>query len=152
MSESWSFIGHEMLFGSLSTVLNLLKVLIPLMIVIEILLTYNILEKISKKLEFIGKPMGMSKDAIFPLLVGVFIGVTYGAGTLMELNERKPLSKKDFALIGVFMYICHGIIETGFLFGVNGASVLVVTVGRLLLAFIVTCIFARLPYIRRKDK
>ncbi|MEG0392845.1 MAG: nucleoside recognition protein, partial [Anaerovoracaceae bacterium] len=114
--------------------------------------TYNILEKISKKLEFIGKPMGMSKDAIFPLLVGVFIGVTYGAGTLMELNERKPLSKKDFALIGVFMYICHGIIETGFLFGVNGASVLVVTVGRLLLAFIVTCIFARLPYIRRKDK
>jgi len=98
-----------------------------------------------------GKPMGMSRDAIFPLLVGTVMGVTYGAGTLMELNERKPLSKKDFALIGVFMYLCHGIIETGFLFGINGAHVFVVVVVRLLIAFFVTCIAARLPYFRKME-
>lgn len=148
MSESWKVIGEEMLFGSLSTVLNLLKVLIPLMIIIELLIKYNILEKISTKLQFIGKPMGMSKDAIFPLLVGVVMGVTYGAGTLIEMNKRKPLSQKDFTLIGVFMYACHGIIETGFLFGVAGANVLIITLGRLLIAFTITCVVARLPKMR----
>lgn len=151
MSESWNHILNEMLTGSLSTVLNLLKVMIPIMILIELLVQYNILEKISKRLEFMGKPMGMSRDAIFPLLVGTIMGVTYGAGTLMELNERKPLSKKDFALIGVFMYLCHGIIETGFLFGINGANVFVVVGVRLLIAFVVTCIAARLPYFRKME-
>jgi Nucleoside recognition len=110
VSESWNFIFNEMLHGSLNTIFNLLKVLIPLMIVIELLIVYNVLEKISTRLEFLGKPMGITKNAMFPLLVGVFMGVTYGAGTLIELNKRKPLGKRDFLLIGIFMVLCHGII------------------------------------------
>ena len=41
-----------------------------------------------------------------------------------------------------------GIIETGFLFYVAGANVLVVTLGRLLFAFLVTMLAARLPHFR----
>ena len=151
MSESWSYIFYEMYTGCFTTILNLLKVLVPLMIIIELLIQYDVLEKLSRKLEFLGRPMGISKDAIFPLLVGVVMGVTYGAGTIMELNQRKPLSKRDFALIGVFMYLCHGVIETGFLFGINGANVFVVVVVRLLIAFFITCIAARLPYFQKME-
>jgi hypothetical protein len=52
------------------------------------------------------------------------------------------------ALVAIFMYLCHGIIETGFLFYVAGANVLVVTLGRLLFAFVVTMLAARLPHFR----
>lgn len=151
MSESWNVILNEMVTGSLNTVFNLLKVLIPLMILIELLITYNVLERISSRLEFLGKPMGITKDAMFPLVVGVIMGVTYGAGTLIELNQRKPLGKRDFLLIGIFMVLCHGIIEAGFLFGIAGANVIIVVVVRLMIAFVVTCICARLPYFRKMD-
>ncbi len=153
MSESWSFIFHEMLNGTLHTVFNLLKVLIPLMIIIELLITYNVLEKIAGRLEFLGKPMGITKNAMFPLVVGVIMGITYGAGTLIELNKQTPLSKRDFLLIGIFMVLCHGIIEAGILFGIVGANVFIVVVVRLMIAFVVTCFCARLPYFRHmKDE
>lgn len=151
MSAGWDIIAMEILRGSLSTVVNLLKVLIPLMIIIELLMTYKVIEKLAVKLEILGKVMGMKKEAVFPLLVGIVMGVTYGAGTLIEINKKTPLSKRDFMLIGVFMYMCHGIIETGLLFGVAGASVIVVTLVRLLLAFVVTVILSKTPYFRNMD-
>lgn len=152
MSASWDVILSEILKGSFSTVLNLLKVMVPLMIIIELLMVYQVIEKLAGKLEPLSKLMGMKKEAIFPLLVGVIMGVTYGAGTLMEINKKTPISKRDFMLIGVFMYICHGIIETGLLFGVAGASVIVVTIGRLLIAFCVTVMLSKTAYFKKMDR
>ena len=151
MSATFDVIINEMVNGAIMTIFNLLKVLIPLMIIVEILMVYKIIEKVATKLEGLGKIMGMSKNAVFPLLVAVFMGVTYGAGTIIEINKRTPLSRKDMALVAVFMYLCHGIIETGFLFYVAGANVLVVTLGRLFFALIVTMIAARLPYFRNME-
>ena len=149
MTAGWDVIFHEMFWGGLTVAFNLLKVLVPLMIIIELLITYNVLEKISGRLEFLGKPMGVSRKAMFPLLVGVVMGVTYGAGTLMELNRQNPLGRRDFLLIGIFMVLCHGIVEAGILFGMIGANVLIVVGLRLLIAFVITCFCARLPYFRR---
>lgn len=149
MSASADFILHEIFFGCIATALNMLKILIPLMIIVEILMVYNIMEKVADKLRFLAGALGMQKQSIFPLLVGVVMGVTYGAGTLIEINRRTPIPKKDFALIGIFMFLCHGIIETAFIFGVAGANILAVTVGRLAIAFLVTAAAARLPAFRR---
>lgn len=151
MCVSFDIIIKEMFTGSLTTILNLMKVLIPLMIVIQLLMVYQVLEKIAGKLEGLGKVMGMSKNAMLPLLVGFVMGVSYGAGTLLELNKSNPLSKRDMALVGIFMFLCHGVIETGMLFGVAGASVLVVTVVRTLIAFLITIILARTALIKRMD-
>jgi hypothetical protein len=152
MSASAEVILQEIVFGSISTILNMLKILIPLMIIVEILMVYNIMESVADKLQFLAGALGMQKQSIFPLLVGVVMGVTYGAGTLIEINRKMPIPKKDFALIGIFMFLCHGIIETGFIFAVAGANVPVVTLGRLLIAFLVTAAAARLPVFRRMDK
>jgi len=149
MSASAGVIVQEIFFGGAATVLNMLKILIPLMIIVEILMVYNIMEKVADKLQFLAGALGLQKQSIFPLLVGVVMGVTYGAGTLIEINRKTPIPKKDYALIGVFMFICHGIIETGFIFGVAGASILVITVGRLAIAFAVTAAAARLPVFRK---
>lgn len=148
MSATFDVILNEMITGSFSTIINLMKVLIPLMIIVEILMVYKIIERLAAKMEGLASIMGMSKNAVFPLLVGVFMGVTYGAGTIMEINRQTPLSKKDMSLIAIFMYLCHGIIETGFLFYVAGANVWVVTVGRIIFALVVTMIAARLPYFK----
>lgn len=151
MSATFEVMLNEMITGSIATIFNLLKVLVPLMIIVEILMVYKVIERLAMKMEGFAKIMGMSKDAIFPLLVGVFMGVTYGAGTIIEINKQTPLSKKDMALVAVFMYLCHGIIETGFLFYVAGANVFVITIGRLIFALVVTMIAARLPYFKNME-
>lgn len=152
MSASWGVILHEIFFGCISTMINMLKILIPLMIIVEILMVYNVMEKVADRLQFLAVALGMKKQSIFPLLVGVVMGVTYGAGTLIQINSQIPIPKKDFALIGIFMFLCHGIIETAFIFGVAGANIAAVTVGRLIIAFVITAIAARMPFIRRLDK
>lgn len=152
MSASASVILHEIFFGGISTAFNMLKILIPLMIIVEILMVYNVMEKVADKLQFIAGTLGMQKQSIFPLLVGVVMGVTYGAGTLIEINRKTPIPKKDYALIGIFMFICHGIIETAFIFGVAGANIFVITAGRLIIAFAVTAIAARLPILKGMEE
>lgn len=149
MSATFDVILHEIVFGGLSTALNMLKILIPLMIIVEILMVYNVMEKVADRLQFLAGALGMQKQSIFPLLVGVVMGVTYGAGTLIEINRKTPIPRKDYALIGIFMFICHGIIETGFIFAVAGAEIFTITVGRLVIAFLVTAAAARLPVFRK---
>jgi len=149
MSASAGAILHEIFFGCIATAFNMLKILIPLMIIVEILMVYNVMEKVADRLQFLAGALGLQKQSVFPLLVGVVMGVTYGAGTLIEINRKTPIPKKDYALIGIFIFICHGIIETGFIFGVAGANVLVITAGRLAIAFAVTAAAARLPMIKR---
>ncbi len=152
MSASAGVIIHEIFFGCISSVINMLKILVPLMVVVEILMVYNVMEKLADKLQFIAGSLGMKKQSIFPLLVGVIMGVTYGAGTLIEINRQTPIPKKDYMLIGIFMFLCHGIIETAFIFGVAGANVIAITIGRLAIAFIVTALAARLPVFKKMEQ
>ncbi len=149
MSATFDVILKEIITGWFSTILNLSKILIPLMITIEILRVYHVMEKLADKMQFLAKAMGMEKQSIFPLLVGVTMGVTYGAGTLIEINKQTPISKKDYTLIGIFLFLCHGIIETAFIFSVAGANIFFITIVRLLFAFLVTLIAARMPFIKK---
>ena len=147
MSASLDIILQEILFGCFSTVLNVLKILIPLMIIIELLSVYHVMEKLAKALSGATKLLGMTPPAILPLLVATVMGVTYGAGTLIEMNKKDPLPRKDFLLIAIFFFVCHGIIETTMIWGTAGANVLAVSFGRLFFAVIITMIAARLPFL-----
>ncbi len=149
MSESWNFIFDEMLNGTISMVINVMVVLVPLFLIIETLTKFNVMAKIATKLSFIGRLIGTSQKAVFPLLVGIVMGVTYGAGTLIELNKTDPLSERDFATIGIFMYMCHGMIETAFLFAIVGANIWVITIGRLLIALVVTIVLSKTRWIKK---
>jgi hypothetical protein len=149
MSAPWDVILREMGVGCLTTAWSLFRVIVPLMILIEFLLAYKLIERTAAGLGFLSRVLGIGREALLPLLVGLFMGVSYGAGALIEINRRTPLSKRDIALMAIFIYCCHGIIETTFIFSMAGASPLFVGAFRLLLAVLVTTVAARLPWIRR---
>lgn len=136
-------IAWEIMIGWLGIILNLLKILIPLMIIVEILMVFRVIEKLSERLSFLAKILGIQHQSLFPLLVGVFMGVTYGAGTLIEINRNTPIPKRDLILIAVFLFICHAVIESSMVFAVAGANVFVVSVGRLFLAFLTTFLISK---------
>jgi len=58
----------------------------------------------------------------FTLTVGVFLGITYGAGVLIKEMQSGSLSKYDIFYIGTFLMICHAIIEDTLLFVIFGAD------------------------------
>lgn len=122
----------EALFGSLKSVYSMAAIVIPMMIVLQMAKDYQLLSKIAGWLRSITKLLGISKDAIFPLLVGVFFGISYGAGVIIESSREGNLTKKDLFLLVIFLVTCHGIVEDTLIFVVIGAN------GALLVALRVT--------------
>ena len=81
----------------------------------------------------------------FSITVGIFLGITYGAGIL--INEANNLKKSDLFFIATFLMICHAIIEDTLLFVIFGADftivILIRTIWAILLAYLFTIIYKR---------
>ena len=81
----------------------------------------------------------------FSITVGVFLGITYGAGMLIEEAKSGRISKDDIFYIGTFLLICHAIIEDTLLFLIFGAdftmAVIIRTVAAIVIAFVLLKVY-----------
>ncbi|EOD00570.1 nucleoside recognition domain-containing protein [Caldisalinibacter kiritimatiensis] len=112
----------EGLFGSLRSIFTIAKIVIPLMIIMELLKDFKILDKISNLLQPLSKLLGISKKSTFPLIIGLFLGLAYGAGVIIKSAKEGELSKKDLYLLMIFLIACHSVIEDTLLFVAMGAN------------------------------
>jgi len=117
--------------------------LLALKIVVLISLLIFIMDYI-KNLAFIrNSAKNISKS--FSIVVGVFLGITYGAGIL--INESNNLKKEDLFYIATFLMICHAIIEDTLLFVIFGADFTIViavrTIFAILLAWLLTKFYVK---------
>lgn len=135
---------YEAFNGSVITVLQIAVIVIPLMIVLQFIKEYGLLDKFSLIAAPFLKLFGISKYASLPFLTGLFFGISYGSGVIIQCAKDGLLSKRDLYLTMVFLAICHSIVEDNFLFIAIGADPYILFVGRLLLAVIVTFILSRL--------
>ena len=87
---------------------------------------------------------------MLPLIIGLFIGISYGAGAVKETAEEANLSKKDIFLIGIFLSSCHGFIETTLIFAMIGANIWVITLGRLILAIVLTIVMSKVVNFKKR--
>ncbi len=78
----------------------------------------------------------------FSIIVGILLGITYGAGIL--ISEANNLKKKDLFLIGTFLMICHAIIEDTLLFVIFGADFMMVVLVRTIWAVVLTYMLYRI--------
>ncbi|GAB6045874.1 hypothetical protein JCM11957_14720 [Caminibacter profundus] len=79
------------------------------------------------------KNFNISKS--FSILIGLFLGITYGAAILIE--ESKKMKKSDIFFIATFLSICHSVIEDTLLFVIFGANFIIVVLVRLIWAIII---------------
>lgn len=83
----------------------------------------------------------------FSLLVGVFLGITYGAGILIKEVESGRISKDDIFYIGTFLMICHAIIEDTLLFVIFGAdftmAIIIRTIAAIVFSYILLFFYKR---------
>ena len=81
---------------------------------------------------------GISSKGLVPLVTGVIIGLTYGAGVIIHSVRSTDMGKGEAFLILLYLSICHAIIEDTLIFVVIGANGLILVVARLFLATTLT--------------
>jgi len=83
----------------------------------------------------------------FSITVGIFLGITYGAGILIKEANSGFISKADLFYIGTFLMICHAIIEDTLLFVIFGADFTMVigirTVAAIIFSYILFKIYEK---------
>jgi len=92
---------------------------------------------------------GISGNGLIPLLTGVIIGLTYGAGVIIHSIRSTDITKREAFLILLYLSICHAVIEDTLIFVVIGANGLVLLVARFSLATFLTYLVHRIRPLKR---
>ncbi len=139
----------EMILGLGEMVIKIFLIIVPLMIGLEILKGYGLLEKLTRPLVPFLRKFNLSPHAGVPFLVGQFLGLSYGAGVLIQSSREGKISPQEMWLICLFLSLCHSLFEDTLLFVAVGANFFVLVVFRLILAIGVTLLFSRILLPRR---
>jgi len=122
---------NDMITSSISS-----AVVLTIKIVILITILIFIMDYV-KSMSFI-KNSKKNVDKGFAITVGIFLGITYGAGVLIKEAQNGNLSKNDIFYIGTFLMICHAIIEDTLLFVIFGADFTMVILMRTVAAIVLS--------------
>ncbi len=93
--------------------------------------------------------MGITRTGLLPLVTGVIIGLTYGAGVIIHSIKHHNIGKREAFLILLFLSVCHAILEDTLIFVVIGANGIVLVIARLFLASLLTYIAYRARLFQR---
>ncbi|WP_026477378.1 nucleoside recognition domain-containing protein [Alkaliphilus transvaalensis] len=133
----------EATIGSIESVYSIAIIIIPIMLILQILKDYKILDKITGPFHFLAKLFKTSNETVLPLLVGIIFGLSYGAGVIIQSAKEGNLNKRDLFLITVFLATCHAVFEDTLLFVAVGANGYLLLGTRLVAAFVLTYILSR---------
>lgn len=139
---NWPEILINALQVSFIGIIQIALIVIPIMIVIQVLKDFNFLPMVSKVLSPFTKLIGVSEKTGVTLLAGIFFGIAYGAGVIIQTAKEEKLSKKDIYLVSIFLVSCHAVIEDTLIFLPLGINVLPLLIIRIVLALIITVLTA----------
>ncbi|BAS28767.1 nucleoside recognition domain-containing protein [Limnochorda pilosa] len=104
------------------TLLLLVAILAPLTLLIQLLEHSGWLERWSIATTPWMRRVGWTGEAAFPLLTGLFLGLIYGAGVMIERFQRGKLNRREGWELFLFLGACHSILEDPFIFTVSGVG------------------------------
>lgn len=102
--------------------LTLVAVLAPATLCMEVLERRGLLDRWSDRARPYVRRFGLSGEAAFPILTGLFLGLVYGAGLLMDRMERGRLSEQEAWRVFLFLGACHSVLEDPFIFAAVGVG------------------------------
>lgn len=81
--------------------------------------------------------MKVEKNAANITIVGLMLGLSFGAGLLIDEARSGRVSKRDVKIVACFLGLCHSIVEDTLLIMLLGAHVVPLLVGRLLFSCLI---------------
>lgn len=133
----WYSISIEIMVGGLKTSLMVVAILMPLMIGLELIRDSRLLDKAA----FLFRPLmglfSLPPEGAYPLLAGIFFGISYGSGVILAFARSGDLGSSHMLLIGLFLAICHGMIEDPLIFAALGANWFIIVAVRITLGIMI---------------
>jgi hypothetical protein len=123
-------------------IFQLAIIVIPLMVGIQILKDLQWLAVFSKWMSPFTRVLGMKENTSTTLAAGLFFGLAFGAGVMIQAAKEDGVSKKDLTLAFIFLVGCHAVIEDTLIFIPLGIPVLPLLLVRLVTAIVLTVIVA----------
>lgn len=148
----WQEFLRVALGGSLKSIWQMVVIIIPLMICLEVARDLKLLDRLADWMAPAMKFLRLPKEGAFPLLVGLTFGLAYGAGVILESVKNGELSWRDLFLINIFLVLCHSVVEDTALFVAVGADGTLILVSRIVLAVLVTFILSRWQGLAKLEK
>ncbi|MFH1136183.1 MAG: nucleoside recognition protein [Pseudomonadota bacterium] len=140
----------EILRGGGETALMITAILLPLMVILELIKDANLLDPAARVLRPAMKALTLPKEGAYPILAGVLFGISYGSGVILAFARSGVLNRTDLLIIGLFLALCHGMIEDPLLFAAIGADYWILISVRIVLAVTVMLFLSRI--IRKRSK
>jgi len=119
-------------------IVQLALIVIPLMVVIQYLKDYGILDVFTRWMAPVTRMLGMKENTSMTLVAGLTIGLAYGAGVMIQAVKEDGVSYKDLTLAFIFLVSCHAVVEDTLIFIPLGIPVWPLLVIRLSVAIILT--------------
>lgn len=136
-------------------ILQLAMIVIPLMVVIQILKDLQWLNKFSKSMAPVTRALGMKENTSTTMAAGLFFGLAYGAGVMIQAVQEDGVSKKDLTLAFIFLVACHAVVEDTLIFiplGIPVWPLFLIRLGvAIVLTLIVGTIWKRRGLVKRKE-
>ncbi len=124
--------------------ISIFFILAALMLTLRMLRLLGIEALLHKILSPLLRGLTLGKEAANITIIGMTLGISYGAGLLIDEVKQGHITKRDTFLVMGFLGICHSVIEDTLLFVLLGADINVVLWGRLLFAIVAIAIWGRL--------
>ena len=117
--------------------IKMIFVIVVVMICYEILQNSAFYKKIENVFNKPLKKIGFTANSSITMVVGIILGIAYGAGILIQNAESGKMGGKDIILSCLFLSVCHAVFEDTLIFVAVGANGFVILSVRIILAFII---------------
>lgn len=138
----------ELLDKAWSAVWQLAVIVIPLMFIIQILKEVRFLDRLANWMRPVTYFLGLPEKASIPLLAGIFFGLAYGAGVILQATKEEHFSRRELYLMFMFLILCHAVVEDTLLFVPPGVNPWLLFGTRLSTAVVLTAVLSRVWRVR----
>jgi hypothetical protein len=122
--------------GIITTIIQIWLLVFVLQLMYDLLRQWAFMHKIKPYIQSTGSFFGLSAGGIVPWLVGLFLGIIYGSGIMLQFAKKGVINHKDASLITVFLVLAHAIVEDSLLFAIVGGNFWIIFLSRTIIAFV----------------